>query len=124
MSLQVLILKASDINGVITPMTHKTDLVGLKNSSKVMLHPIKMSDAQGILELPKYHAHGFYIPNYQPTHQPLVGLKNSSKVMLHPIMMSDAQAVLALPKQQPLLGLKNSSKVMLHPHLLKAVSLI
>ena len=62
---------ASDMNGVIK-MPVQT-IVGLKNSSKVMIHPIMVKPM--IVQMPKP--------------QGIVGLKQSSKVMIHPVKVSD-----------------------------------
>ena len=48
-------------------------MMGLKNSSKVMLHPIKV-DAM-IVHMPKK--------------KEMMGLKDSSKVMIHAVKVSD-----------------------------------
>ena len=63
---------ASDMHASIEMPLHQ-EIIGLKNSSKVMIHPIKVEDM--IVHMPKK--------------KELVGIKNSSKVMIHPVKVSE-----------------------------------
>ena len=118
-------LKASDMNGVIGfshqnhifpmmpgpvilgPEFFKEPLLGLEDSSKVMLHPTLRK-----VEVPVFTP---------PAKEPLLGLDDSSKVRLTPTLRKIEEPVFTLPPPAPLLGLDDSSKVMLVPTLKKVI---